>query len=124
MKRFLSVALMIMLLLSLTACSAETDLTGVWEQEMEISILGVEENVSAASIARFIFREDGTGTQEQIIPDGSYPDAIREFTWQLEKETLTLDYGENQMQTFAVALENGSLKLKSSRGSFDLTKVE
>lgn len=124
MKRFLSVALMAILLLSLTACSAETDLTGVWEQEMEISILGVEENVSAASIARFIFREDGTGTQEQIIPDRSYPDVIREFTWQLEKEILTLDYGENQMQTFAVALENGSLKLESARGTFDLTKVE
>lgn len=124
MKRFLSVALMAILLLSLTACSAETDLTGVWEQEMEISILGVEENTSAASIARFIFREDGTGTQEQIIPDRSYPDAIREFTWQMEKETLTLDYGENQMQTFVVALKNGSLKLESSRGTFDLTKVE
>jgi len=97
-KRLLCLVLMVILLLSVAGCSGSADIVGIWEQEMEISILGIEGTGSAMSVARFTFREDGTGIQEHIVADGSYPNAVREFHWQLEGDTLTLVYAENQTE--------------------------
>lgn len=123
MKRFLC-TILVLLLFSLSACGTKTEITGIWEQEMSISILGVEGESTAASIARFTFREDGSGSQEQIFHDNSHPDTVREFHWQLEGNTLVLDYGENRKEEFTVSVSKSSLKLENRRGSYDLTKSE
>ena len=91
---------------------------------MEISILGLEGQTSVASILRFTFRDDGTGTQEQIIKDGTHPNASREFTYQLEGDKLTLDFGDGQKEDFSVVMDVSSLNLENNRGTFELTKVQ
>lgn len=126
MKRCLYFALLVTFLISLTACGGKTDIVGTWEQETEIAILGegIEKATTAASSHRFTFREDGTGIQEHIVADGSYPNAVREFHWQLEGDTLTLVYAENQTEEFTAVLSKTSLKLENRRGGYDLTRVE
>lgn len=126
MKRMLCCILVLFLMLSLTACGARSDIVGVWEQEMETTILGegIEESVSVGSLQRFTFREDGSGLQEHIMMDGSYPDAVREFHYHVKEDTLTLVYAEEHMEEFFVKVNKNSLKLENSRGSYDLTRAE
>lgn len=126
MKRLLCCILVLFLMLSLTACGVRPDIVGVWEQEMETTILGegIEEAVSVGSLRRFTFREDGSGLQEHIMMDGSYPDAVREFTWQLKGDALILDYGGGHTEAFTVELNKTTLKLENNRGSYDLTRAE
>lgn len=112
------------LLILLTACGKTSEITGIWEQEMEISILGIDGQTSAVSILRFTFREDGTGTQEQIIKDGTHPDTSREFTYLMEENMLTLDFGDGQKTEFSAVMDTSVLKLENSRGKFELTKVK
>ena len=122
MKRLLCWILTAVLLLLLTACGETSGIIGSWEQQMEISILGLEGQTSAASILRFTFREDGTGIQEQIIKDGTHPNASREFTYQLEGDKLTLDYGDGLSEEFSVVMDASTLKLKNDRGEFELVR--
>ena len=124
MKRLLCWILTAVLLFSLTTCGESSGITGSWEQEMEISILGLEGQTSATSILRFTFWEDGTGIQEQIIEDASHPNASREFTYQLEGDKLTLDYGDGQREEFFVMMDASSLNLENNRGEFELTRVK
>ncbi len=126
MKRLLYCVLSALLLFSLTGCAGNGNIVGIWEQEMETTILGegVEAPISVASLLRFTFREDGTGLQEHIMLDGSHPDAVREFTWKLDDDTLTQDYGGGHTEEFAVVLNNTSLKLENRRGNYELTRVE
>ena len=109
--------------LLLAGCGKEETLVGIWEQEITVSVLGVEGQTEAESIVRFTFREDGTGTQEQMILDGSHPDAVRDFSWVLEKKTLTLDYGEGQTAVFTAIVEQEVLKLENHRGSYELKRT-
>ena len=124
MKRGLCWILTAVLLLLLTACGEASGITGIWEQEMEISILGLDTQTSAASILRFTFRDDSTGIQEQIIKDGTHPNASREFTYHLEGNKLTLDYGDGKREEYSVEMDASSLKLENTRGKFELTKVQ
>lgn len=126
MKRIICCIFAAILLVSLAGCSANGNIVGTWEQEMEVSILGegVELATSAPALCRFTFREDGTGLQEHILQDESYPDAAREFTWQLEGDSLTLEYVENHTEVFSVVLAKTSLKLENRRGSYDLVRAE
>ena len=126
MKRVLYFILALTILLSLTGCAGHADITGVWEQEMETNILGegIEEAVSIASLRRFTFREDGSGIQEHIMLDGSYPDAVREFHYHMKDDALTLVYEEEHMEEFSVKVSKDTLKLENSRGSYNLTRIE
>lgn len=126
MKRLLCLIPVTIFLFSLTGCDAKSDITGVWEQKMEISVLGkgTEAPASIVSLCRFTFREDGTGKQEQIMTDGSYPDVVREFNWQLEDNTLNLNYGGERTETFKATISKTMLKLENNRGIYDLTKAE
>ena len=124
MKRFLCGILMAVFLFSLTACGDASGIIGSWEQEMEISILGLDDQTTAASILRFTFRDDGSGTQEQIIRDGSHPNARRDFIYQLEGDKLILDYGDGQKEEFSIVMDTSSLKLENNGGTFELTGVK
>lgn len=126
MKRLFCILLTLLFLVSLTACGGTADIIGSWEQETETAILGegITEPTAAASLLRFTFREDGTGLQEHILLDGSYPDAVREFTWKLDVDALALEYTEGHTEEFSVVLSKTSLKLENPRGSYDLTKAE
>ena len=126
MKQLLSIVLTLVCLFSLTACGGKAEITGIWEQEMETAVLGegVAEQTAAASLLRLTFREEGTGLQEHIMLDGSYPDAVRVFSWKLEKDTLTLEYAEGHTEEFSVTLTKTSLQLENSRGNYDMTKAE
>ena len=123
MKRFLCGILMAVFLFSLTACGDASGIIGSWEQEMEISILGLDDQTTAASILRFTFRDDGTGTQEQIIRDGSHPDISRGFTYQLEGDKLILDYGDGQREEYSVVMDASILKMENDRGKFELKRA-
>ena len=123
MKRLLCGILMAVFLFSLTACGDASGIIGSWEQEMEISILGLDDQTTAASILRFTFRDDGTGTQEQIIRDGSHPDISRGFTYQLEGEKLILDYGDGQREEYSVVMDASILKMENNRGKFELKRA-
>ena len=124
MQRIICCILAAVVLFSLPGCSGNGDIVGIWEQEMEMSILGegVEEATSVTSLCRFTFREDGSGIQEHIIQDGNHPDAVREFTWQLQEDMVTLDFRGGHTETFTVEWNRTSLKLKNSRGIYELTK--
>ena len=124
MQRIICCILAAVVLFSLTGCSGNGNIVGIWEQEMEISILGegIEEATSVASLCRFTFREDGSGIQEHIMQDGKHPDAVREFTWQLQEDMVALDFGGGHTETFSVACNKTSLKLVNSRGLYELTK--
>ena len=111
-------------LLLLAGCSGKPDITGVWEQEMEISILGTEKPETVSSVVRFTFREDGTGTMEQLIPDGSHPDVQTEFSYGLEENALTVDMGNNRISVFEMEFREGILVLQNSRIQYHLTKVK
>lgn len=91
---------------------------------MQTSILGVEDATAVASLRRFTFREDGTGLQEHIMLDGSYPDAVREFHYHAKDDRLILVYESEHQEEFAVKLSRNSLKLENRRGSYDLNRVE
>ena len=124
MKSILCLLLALTLLISLAACSGNTSVVGVWEQEMQTSILGVEDATAVVSLCRFTFREDGTGLQEHIMLDGKYPDAVREFHYHAKDDILTLVYEEEHMEEFTVEINKNSLKLENRRGSYDLIRVE
>lgn len=126
MKRYIDLILLVSFLLMLTACSDKDAILGVWEQNMETSILGegIDEPVSVVSLRRFTFREDGSGLQEHIMLDGSYPDVVRKFHYHMKEDTLTLVYAEEHMEEFSVKLNKNTLKLENSRGSYDLTRAE
>ena len=126
MKWPLCCILVLLLMLALTGCSRESDIIGIWEQEMETTILGegIDESVSVVSLRRFTFREDGSGLQEHIMLDGSYPDAVRKFHYHMKEDTLTLVYAEEHMEEFSVKLNKNTLILENSRGSYDLTRAE
>ena len=111
-------------LLLLAGCSGKMDITGVWEQEMEISILGTEKPETVSSVVRFAFREDGTGTMEQLIPDGNHPDARTEFSYELKENTLTVNMGNNRISVFEMEFREGILVLQNSRMQYHLTKVK
>jgi len=126
MKRYLCCILAALILFSLAGCSGSGNIVGIWEQEMETAILGegIEEGAAAVSLHRFTFREDGTGLQEHVMLEGGYPDAVREFTWKLEGDTLIQDYGGGHTEEFAVQLSQTTLKLENRRGSYELTKAD
>ena len=123
MKRFLCGILTVGLLFSLTACGESSGITGIWEQKMELSNLGLNAQTTAVSILRFTFWDDGTGTQEQIIRDGSHPDISRGFTYQLEGEKLILDYGDGQREEYSVVMDASILKMENDRGKFELKRA-
>ena len=125
MKRLICTILALFLLL-LAGCSSQEKITGVWEQEMEMSVLGlgVEEPATVLATARFTFREDGTGSLEMIITDDTHTNSAREFSYHLAEDTLTLDCGEDQIWLYTVALEGDSLTLSSDRGQYDLARVK
>ena len=123
MKRFLCGILTVGLLFSLTACGESSGITGIWEQKMELSNLGLNAQTTAASFLRFTFWDDGTGTQEQIIRDGSHPDISRGFTYQLEGEKLILDYGDGQREEYSVVMDASILKMENNRGKFELKRA-
>ena len=124
MKSLLCGVLVVSLLFALCACSGSNSIVGVWEQEMQISILGREEATSAASLLRFTFREDGSGLQEHIMADGNYPDAVREFHYHVKDGLLTMVYAEDRIEEFSVQLSKDALNLENKRGSYDLTRAE
>ena len=123
MKRFLCGILTVGLLFSLTACGESSGITGIWEQKMELSNLGRNAQTTAASFLRFTFWDDGTGTQEQIIRDGSHPDISRGFTYQLEGDKLILDYGDGQREEYSVVMDASILKMENNRGKFELKRA-
>ena len=123
MRRFLCGILTVVLLFSLTACDESSGITGIWEQKMEFSNLGLNAQTTAVSILRFTFWDDGTGTQEQIIRDGSHPDISRGFTYQLEGEKLILDYGDGQREEYSVVMDASILKMENKRGKFELKRA-
>ena len=123
MKRFLCGILTVGLLFSLTACGESSGITGIWEQKMELSNLGLNAQTTAASILRITFWNDGTGTQEQIIRDGSHPDISRGFTYQLEGDKLILDYGDGQREEYSVVMDASILKMENNRGKFELKRA-
>ena len=61
MKKALLAVLLLFLFFTVAGCS-NGDIIGVWEAEMEISVLGLDKADSAASVLRFTFFEDGTGS--------------------------------------------------------------
>ena len=124
MQRIVCCVLAAVVLFSLTGCSGNGDIVGIWEQEMEMSILGegIDEATSTTSLCRFTFREDGTGVREHIMLAGNHPDAVREFTWQLDGKTLTLDFGGGHTEEFTATWNKTSLKLENRRGMFELIK--
>lgn len=126
MKRRILALISLFFLMTLCSCAANRDISGVWVQKMEITVLGegIEEPTSIVSLCRFTFREDGSGLQEHIMVDGSYPDAVREFHYHVKEDTLTLVYAEEHMEEFFVKVNKNSLKLENSRGSYDLTRAE
>ena len=124
MKHLLCAVLVISLLIALCACSGSSSIVGIWEQEMQTSILGKEGAVSVDSLRRFTFREDGRGLQEHIMLDGSYPDAVLEFHYHLKDDLLTIVYEEERMEEFSVKMSRNSLILENNRGSFELTRAE
>ena len=71
MKRCICCVLLVMLL-TLSACGRKTDILGVWEQNMETTVLGegVSGVTTIVSLQRFTCREDGSGVQEHIMLDG------------------------------------------------------
>ena len=124
MKSILCLLLMVTLMISLASCSNSNSIVGAWEQEMQTSVLGIEEASTVASLRRFTFREDGSGLQEHIMLDGKYPDAVREFHYHLKDDVLTLVYGEEHMEEFFINMSKKSLKLENRRGSYDLIRVQ
>lgn len=124
MKKVLCIVFALFLSVVAAGCSDTGDIVGVWEQAMEISILGLEKADSTMSVTRFTFLADGTGSQEQIIPDKSYPDAIRAFSYDLDGDMLTLHYGDGQMVTYTVLLNKNSFQLKSNRIDYQLERVQ
>ena len=120
MKRIIAIVLVVLL----TGCAAKQSIVGTWEQEMTISVIGMEEQTEAESTARFTFRQDGTGTQEQLLFDGVHPNTLREFTWTLSGECVILDFGNGRQETFVVIQEKDSLELHSQRIIFELKKVK
>jgi hypothetical protein len=113
MQRIICCILAAIVLFSLTGCSGNGDIVGIWEQEMEMSILGegIEEATSVASLCRFTFREDGSAVQAELtscglggdaLPDrGEYPAYIAccLFT---EKHSTYVEYDAPK-----IVLENG-----------------
>ena len=123
MKHILHFILTAAVLLSLAACDGGNhNITGIWEQEMQISILGSDSASSAMSVMRFTFRQDGTGLQEQIIADGIYPDAVREFTYTQLEDEITLNFEGKNKVIFHFVIDGNSLMLQNNRGTFQLTR--
>ena len=123
MKKAVFAVLLLFLFFTVAGCS-NGDIVGVWEAEMEISVLGLDKADSAASVLRFTFFEDGTGSQEQIIIDGTYPDIIRTFRYELDGSTLTLNYEDLQTEVFSIMFDSTSLQMDSNRINYQLMKVQ
>lgn len=123
MKRWLCIVLILLLL---TGCGAPETIVGTWEAEMTVSVLGIDQpGTEAPAVTRFIFRKDGTGSWGTEISGGSYPEAVREFSYSLEEDVLTLTFAQEDSPTrFTAVLSGDSLTLENPRGSFLLTRTK
>ena len=110
-------------LVLLAGCTEDPGLTGTWEAEIQISVLGPETQEQRNGVTRFVFCSDGTGTWCTEISGGDYPQAVREFRYTQNGNVLTLTYGEEEVDTeFTMLLTGDSLKVENQRGSFDLVR--
>lgn len=114
---------LLLCLVLLSGCTADSGLTGTWEAEIRISVLGPEKQEERSGVTRFVFCPDGTGSWSTEISGGDYPQAVREFRYTQDGDVLTLTYGEGAADTeFTMLLTGDSLKLESGRGTFDLIR--
>lgn len=125
MKRWLLLCLTVFCLWLLTGCSEPDGIVGIWEEEIQVSILGSEQQGEAAAVTRFIFREDGTGSWGTELLDGRHTEAVREFYYRQEEDKLILSYASDTADTeFAMTLSENTLRLESKRGSFSLKRIK
>ena len=123
MKKVRSICLILCLLL-LTGCAEPSGLTGSWEAETQMSVLGPEKQEEVTGMTRFLFRPDNTGSWCTEIGAG-YPEAVREFRYTREDDILLLTFeGEEADTEFAMILSGDSLKLENTRGSFELKRIK
>jgi len=122
-RRFFCLILMMLLL---TGCAASEPIVGSWEEEITISVLGIgQSDAEAAAVTRFLFRENGSGSWAMAFADGSHPEAVREFSYSLEEDVLTLTFKqEDHPIQFTMTLTGDSLRLENDRGTFHLIRTE
>ena len=113
MKRFAAVLLVVALMMSFAACSAEQKIVGTWKNETTALGLTVE--------TTYTFREDGTGTMTTILVPGL------EFTYKVSGDVLTITtsvLGVGGSAEYEMVYEKDTMTMTSSGESLTLTKVK
>lgn len=105
MKKILSLCLILIMLLSLSACGLKSELAGSWKTRPQTDDGGAVIEPEADEIFMFAFREDGSG--EQTMPD--YGEVtVMEYSWSVDGSTLTLETGDGTFN-FKIEIEENIL---------------
>ncbi len=87
MKKLLSLALVFIMLLSLSACGLDSKLEGSWKTRPKTDEAGAVITPEADEIFLHTFLPDGTG--EQSMPE--YGEVVvMEYTWSVDGKVLTM----------------------------------
>ncbi len=135
MKRALFIVLVIFSLISMVSCgqnrTEQESISGVWEAESELSVLGValpdaDEKQTVDMKYRFEFNDDLTG-ESHIIVDEKYtefvPDTNSSFTYVYDGEKLELTHENGTKQVFSVSFSGEKLIL-DGRAHIELVRIK
>ena len=93
MKKTLSIFLVIIMLLSFSACTTASKLEGAWETRPQVDDGGAVIEPEADEVFVFTFLPDGTGSQ--TMPD--YGEVtVMEYEWSVDGKTLTITSGDGE----------------------------
>lgn len=112
MKKVISVSLLIVMLLSLCACSSpEKAIIGTWKTQN--TVLGVVTETS------YTFNEDGTGVKKEVVETS--------FTYTISEDKLTIKstiLGIEKTEEYTFEIKKDTLSLTSDNKTIAYTKAE
>ena len=123
MKKFFCFGLVLCVLLAAAGCAREENpIVGEWEAEVQVSVLGVEEeNRTLPAVYRFAFRADGTG--ESGVEAAGQPSVKESFAYTQVENALELTYESGLVQTYAMSFSGEKLIL-DGRVKLELNRVK
>ena len=111
MRKLVAFSLVIVMMLTLCACTPEKKILGTWAHETQI--------LDVILTATYTFREDGTGVRSTVVDV--------DFTYTIDGDVLritTVTLGISHTDTYTYAFDGDHLILTENGTTTTLTKVK
>lgn len=111
MRKVIAAALVVVIMLSLCACSPKQKILGTWSHQE--SVLGITTETI------YTFNDDGTGVMSSLVDIS--------FTYTIDKDVLCITtsmFELSHTDTYTYAFDGDKLTLTGNNETLELTKVE